>query len=97
MISEHKINYQFGPPPPGVGPPEIVCFSNQTDFTATRVPDSPVTPKQAEHEHSGGPRSHRRSSAPFHWHTHELESLRTQLSAFAPPEEAPYPLPQPET
>ena len=38
MISEHKINYQFGPPPPGVGPPEIVCFSNQTDFTATRVP-----------------------------------------------------------
>jgi hypothetical protein len=41
MISEHKINYQFGPPPPGVGPPEIVCFSNQTDFTATRVPGGP--------------------------------------------------------
>jgi hypothetical protein len=67
-------------------------------FEALEMADQdPVTPKQAEHEHSGGPRSHRRSSAPFHWHTHELESLRTQLSAFAPPEEAPYPLSQPET
>ena len=30
-----------GPPPPGVAPPEIVCFFNQTDFTATRVPGGP--------------------------------------------------------
>jgi hypothetical protein len=40
MISEHKPNYQLGLPVPGL-PHLKKCVSNQTDFTATRVPGGP--------------------------------------------------------
>jgi hypothetical protein len=44
MISEHNNQYQLGLlSPPGESPAdsEIMCLSNQTDFTATRVPGGP--------------------------------------------------------